>query len=462
MGQGRGHRFLILVVFLVAAMAVAFPLFKTPILGIANNGDFGKVCLQFALSAPQEEEYLYVSRIYRFDESKRWDSGFRSTEALLVRVAQVVDDWLYVAGPDLDIRSMGIVHGVPFLVGLGLLVAFVTRVGGWRAWLLGGAGFFFLADFMYISYWNSFSMDAVALSFGILSAGLTVWILLRPSWMLAILLTISLCALVGSKTQHAVFLLPLAIWILSCGKNWWPRGGKWVRVMAALAVIASGVVSFRATSQGYAALSTYDIVFHRIVPWSANQDAALTELGLDSSYRRYAGTHAFAPGAPTMDLDWVLAFEQKVSSAKVAGYLLRHPVLTFRMLIDGLDAAGLQRAHNIGNFEKQAGFVGESLSSHFSFWNRAKTRIFKNHGLLYLSYFVLLAMALLWLLRNHAAAPAGWLLIVLAALAMGVGCLGDSVEVTRHLLLFDALLDGILWTVLVLATKRSSVARMNQ
>ena len=462
MGQGRGQRFLILAAFLVAAFAVAFPLFKAPILGIANNGDFGKVCLSFALSAPQEEEYLYVSRLYHFDESKRWESGFFSTETLLVHVAQLVDDWLYVSGPDLDIRSMGIVHGVPFLVGLGLLIAFVTRGGGWRAWLLGSAGFFLLADFMYISYWNSFSMDAAALSFGILSAGLAVWILQRPSWTLAILLIIALCGLVASKTQHAVFLLPVAVWILFAGRNWWPYCGKWLRVIAALAVIASGVVSFRATSLGYAGLSSYDVVFYRIVPWSANQDAALAELGLDSSYRRYAGTHAFAAGAPTMDLDWVLAFEKKVSSAKVAGYLLRHPVLSFRMLIDSMDAAGQQRASNIGNFEKQAGFAGGSLSLHFSLWNRAKTRLFEGHGLLYLSYFVLLATALLWLLRNHSAASAGWLLVFLSALAMGVGCLGDSVEVTRHLLLFDALLDGILWSVLVLTINRSPVSSFKQ
>lgn len=446
----KGRRLLILTVFLLAVTAVIFPLFKTPILGIANNGDFGKVCLAFALSAPAEEEYNFVSRIYHFDESKRWDSLSVSTEVLLVRVALVIDDWIYLPGPDLDIRSMGIVHGVPFVAGLGLLIAFVLRQSGWRGWLLAAVGFFLLSDFMYVSYWNSFSTDAAAISFAMLAAGLAVWVRLRPDWLLALLLTAALCAMVAAKVQHAVFLVPLAVWILLTGRNWWPRWGRWFSMVAAAAVVFSGLATWRGTMGGYAGVASYNVAFYRILPWSGDANAALAELGLDSSFKQYSGTHSYSPGAPLMDLDWLLAFEKKVSTRKIAWYLARHPQLAWRMLIDGMNHAGVQRPQNIGNFEKSAGFEPKALSAHFVLWSNLKSFVFAEQGALYFGYSLFLAASLVWLMRGRSMADLGWLLITLAFTAMGVGCLGDILEVTRHLFLFDALLDGMLWAVLVL------------
>ena len=75
-------------VILFAAVAVlCCQLFLPPVVGLANNGDFGKAVGVFGLGAPFEDEYKYADLTYAFDQRCYSRPPFRCSETLLAAAA---------------------------------------------------------------------------------------------------------------------------------------------------------------------------------------------------------------------------------------------------------------------------------------------------------------------------------------------------------------------------------------
>ena len=89
-------------------------------------------------------------------------------------------------------------------------------------------------------------------------------------------------------------------------------------------------------------------------------------------------------------------------------------------------------------------------SHHFTLWSDCKKWLFEERGGRYLLWFFAVGLTLSALLyRRRALLPegipeAGWTLFASAGLALGVGALGDALEVDRHLFLFNWLTDLML------------------
>ena len=68
---------------------LSYQIFLPPVVGSANNADFGKIAGSFGLGAPQEgnniERFAYL--VYVFDPQFHWHPGFRSSESLLLMVS---------------------------------------------------------------------------------------------------------------------------------------------------------------------------------------------------------------------------------------------------------------------------------------------------------------------------------------------------------------------------------------
>ena len=73
----------------LATVVAVLAMFRPPV-GIANNGDFGKIALPFNLYAPVEDELLFAPVKYTIDPARHWENEFVSSETLFVLPALVM------------------------------------------------------------------------------------------------------------------------------------------------------------------------------------------------------------------------------------------------------------------------------------------------------------------------------------------------------------------------------------
>src|SRR6185369_6299378 len=97
-----------------------YELFTPPVVGMANNGDFGKMIARFNLGAPFENEFKYAATKYNCDLKYHYDSGIYSSELIFVYAALGLNHLVARDGL-VDIRAIGAVHSALFLFTLYLL-----------------------------------------------------------------------------------------------------------------------------------------------------------------------------------------------------------------------------------------------------------------------------------------------------------------------------------------------------
>ncbi|MGH9666704.1 MAG: hypothetical protein ACRD9L_19950, partial [Bryobacteraceae bacterium] len=227
-----------------------------PAVGIANNGDFPKMAGPLALGPeeggweahPQYSQFLYCFvRNDRFE----WEHDFRTAEFLsseffLVKLARGLQR-IVQPGPRFDIRWLGAVNGIFFLLAIAVWVYAIPA--RWRFYA-GPFLIFIWTDVAYVQYLNSFYMDTAAMIFLALCIGAALHVLKNPNgiiWPLAMAAAAILFTV--SKSQHAVsgllfvpLLIGFALWSRhSLARAVWP-------VAAVVLVVGSSVVLRRQTT----------------------------------------------------------------------------------------------------------------------------------------------------------------------------------------------------------------------
>src|SRR5207253_6190135 len=110
----------------VAAAIVFYQLMLPPVVGLADNGDFGKIIARFDLYAKVHRTYQFIDTVYEFRPAGHWVSGFYSTETLLILPALALNSLLSKDGT-FDLRLMGSVHGALFLAALWLFAPLLAN-----------------------------------------------------------------------------------------------------------------------------------------------------------------------------------------------------------------------------------------------------------------------------------------------------------------------------------------------
>src|ERR1700689_3923408 len=156
-------------VFLFAAGAILFyQLIIPPVVGLADNGDFGKVIARFNLSAPVHRTYEFVDTVYEFRPDRHWVSDFYSVEIALTYPALWLNS-LLSKDKDFDLRCIGVVHGALFLAAVWLFAPLLGDERRWGGWTMYALVLFIYCDMMYVNGLNSFYMDEPAYLFLLLT-----------------------------------------------------------------------------------------------------------------------------------------------------------------------------------------------------------------------------------------------------------------------------------------------------
>ncbi len=426
------------ITLVIATAILAAVLFVPPVIGLANNGDYGKVSLHYALFSPNEEEFYFAPQTHKFLPEKQWDSGFFTSTHLPVQAALFLHR---LSGQkDFDCRFLATVYSALFLLALGILQPCLTKLSPLRRSLFSAALLLLLCDIVYTALFNTFFMDATALTGFLLAAA--AWLRYERSQKLGWLILFTAAALLAmlSKAQHLLPALPLAALVASK-----PRPA---RLVSALLLLVGFFCGLRQVQEDYAPITIFNVAFYGILPISDNKPQHLAELGFDESYTKWIGTHTYDQGSRVGEADFARELLRRSSQGKIAYFLATHPAITFKILIKRLNEAAFVRPLNFGNYDRSAGRPPLAQSNAMSLASSAKSWLFLGRPFLFLAYaFTLGAIAL----RQ----PASRALAATTLFAFAVGAFGDSLDVTRHLTLFNMLLDLLLLTALHAALQRA-------
>jgi hypothetical protein len=410
-----------------------------PYVGLADNSDFGKVAGRFSLRPPGgifEDHFVYVAGKYVYDPQIYWNSGILSSEVIPAWLA-IDAHWLVGRGSLFDIRYMGVMHamlaglalwlGLPALGRLPQLASVITCA------LLALA----LIDVSWVSYWNSFYMDAATLVFLLLVAGCGVRMIAAPSTPNTSMFGCAVLLLVTSKLQHALPAIVFCAYLAWLGRR---VASAWIFAGAGVAVIA---VLAATNPPVYHVKAIFNLVFYEFAPKAANPQKALAEFGMQPGDMIALGMHAFESKYPANDPGWCAQFEKRARFGPVLLYYVKHPAEVVRhigtVLADNLHEV---RANNLANFRREDGVPPGTLSRRWNWWSAAQEWLYTSWPYAILAIYVS-ALGVAIALRRHIAAPAD---LMLAFIAFGVAeffgtALGDVLDTGRHLRVFQATTD---------------------
>ena len=441
----------------MAAIVVMCQVAVPPTIGLADNGDFPKIAAKFNLrpDVVEEDRYRrYATTRYVYDPNGHWDPGFLTTETALSWLA-IHTGWALSGDGSFDLRLLGLLHAGLFLTAFAMALPLFRNVQKRSRLVIIALAIIIFADTMYVEYFTSFYMDTPSFLFLLLASVFFARARLLPSrpWVSFFLLTCC-CLFVLSKAQHALLAIPLAFFCLLGGGLLWASRRFLSRATAIGALAACSLFAFLHVPPGYASPALYTLIVKGLVPSARNPSAELKELGLDDSFLQYAGKNAYSAGSPFHDPSWTETFPQRTSYLKVAFFYLRHPFRAAQVVGSGLDEATYQRAPHFGNFDKTAGYPPNTRSYRFSLWSDFKTKLFFRHGWAYLIYFLGLVAPFARRFPLY-----GIALATMAFLELAIGALGDNAETTRHLFIFNCLVD--LTAICAVATLLRTVPQLS-
>jgi hypothetical protein len=452
----------ILFVTLAGAILV-FQLFVPPIVGIADNYDYGRILGRFGLMpqvSTREDRYFgWLVRKYDLDPQKVFPYGPSSSQTLLVSLA-IRADRLVTHGSTIDIRAVGAVNAFCYLVCLALIAAAGRRLPAVSYVALLALLVLAGTDVAYVSFFNSFYSEPAALIGLAGSIGFALLAGSRPGIAVPGVLVCSLLSVLA-KPQYALLSLPLAVVIVCCGRQTARR--RWIAasLVGAVVLVGASLIYLSRTPTPLKRAYLYDIVFYEILPRSPAPARDLDELGLDHSLLDYSGTIAYQRNAlrnPQLDRD----FYPRISLRGIARFYSRHPIRLLRLLERSSRSAFRMRPGNLGNFEKSTGVAPGSRSRAFSLWSAAKARLLPG-SLAFLSFFFLANVALAAIVRRAITPPGavialwGALLVVAAEQFLICGAGEGDYELVRHLYLFHAAFDALLIGDVVALTSLAAI-----
>jgi hypothetical protein len=435
-----------LLLLVLCASVCAVQLLLPGYIGIANNGDFGKIDARFSCAPPDDSarNFTYFVADYACGPQYYWKSGVVSSEILLAAVPLLAARGMHAAW--FNIRWLGALHALLFLAAYYAMLLYLRPQRRAVQAILALLALWILGDVAYIAYFNSFYSDTAAI-LGLLlmvALGLRLVSLQPPGRMNFWLFAAAALLFIGSKSQHGLWgFLPAALVLAAA----WPSRPL-RRTGAALCgvLLVAQVWTFAAGPWDYSAQALYNVIFYRIAPHSPDPRATLRTFGLDESYDRFIGTHAFLPGNPTNDPAWLAAFARRTGYGYVLRYYIRHPVRMLAVLASDLrEYAPMIRPWNLGNFRRDAGRAPGAQTTRFASWSTLRSTLFRRWPWHIVIWYTLWFSVAVWLLLRGGARRVTVLLALgVGAMAIGeyfVASLADAVETYRHLLLFHLLTD---------------------
>ena len=439
------------IVPVVFVLFISCQLMASPIVGMADNGDFERIIAQAGLyqlpGLSYDTYFNYINRYFIF--SKPLYSYYISSQTILVKMAMLVNDVIHPSS-NFDITVLGYIYILIFGLGIYSICRAIAKykMASWARFLIMLLMLMMFTDVGYTAYFNSFYGEPTTFVFLFLTLGLLLNVLVdNPKIWLLVIFFVAALLFLSAKIENAplgVVFLAISIRMLFLYKR---RLCKIIALVGAILIIAGSLGIYSATPRAIRQQNLYDSVFYGILMNSPSPETDLSQLGVDPKYSILKGTDAFSSTIDIYGKQFAQDFYSRVGTADVIKFYLLHP----RHLLVELQAVAIAAAKNrpdyIGNYQKSAGLAPVSISNRWSFWGALKKRCLPQSIWFYLVFFCLYILAVVnahlridtkqaQLLAEFCGAIG-----IMAALAFLV-VLGDGeFGLVKHLFLFEVLFD---------------------
>ncbi|MEX0881166.1 MAG: hypothetical protein WD451_15740 [Thermoanaerobaculia bacterium] len=461
----------------VAAALLAAQLLVPPILGLADNGDFGRVMAKVGLGyigTTREDNYVnwaltkfaLVQKARPADPTSVYLTSETPVAALAVLASRVFGD-----GAVFDIRFLGVLHALLLLAALGVLVAACRDLSAPTQWLVAALLVFIFSDVGYAAPLNSLYAQTASFLFFLLTAAAAAAGISRGGLDGAHLFAyFGLAAMfVASKPQEAVHGPLLAAFGLSLALSGARRSRRWLAAALALCLFAFSVWCFRSTPDWLRRVALYNTLFRELLPSSPDPAADLRHLGLDPGLVRHANTSPYPPGSLLYDPERSADLFRKYDYRALLGFYLSHPERLASLVHRGTRSAFHLRPLVLANYAKDSGRPPRTMTTHFDWWSRLRLVLtpVPPFWLALLLGGNLIACALGYRRasrRGRLARQGIAVLVLMAAMEFLVAVLADILgDVARHLYVFHAMCDLLIvgdaaWIAQILRGGRPAAA----
>ncbi|WP_256762241.1 hypothetical protein [Cohnella sp. WQ 127256] len=446
---------------IVASALIIGVIIISPVIGLADSGDFGRVLGVTGLAVldpKQSYDELYFNYAHQhFGYGGYSLGGYISTHVILVAVAGLIGR--VINGEVFDIRVLGVCYSVLFVWAITLLVRNAPEVKRRSntiiiAVILALSLLFVFADIGYLAYFQSFFGEPYALIAMLLMVASAIALATStyPTGKLLALFVIAALAVATSKIQNAPlgFVFAVLAWRMIGLRN----DRKWRRQIGtgvAVLVIGSALMIIVAPDRLKNA-NLYQSIFYGVLKDSPHIAQDMTDLGIPKKYAVLAGTNYFQKDTAIAQRDAVLRQEvlEKLSHKDIAVYYLRHPSRFMQKLDRAAENSMFIRPYYLGNYDQAAGKRSGAISYTYSGWSQWKVKYMPHNSMWYIGWFLAYYAVLgaLWLRTKSRRFRLSLETMAVVALAAIFSCvvplIGDGeADLGKHLFMFNVCFDMI-------------------
>lgn len=468
--QRTADRFSAAVTVLLAVLLIV-QLLVPPIVGLADQGDYGRLWMPFGISSdladPDRRFYRYLIRQWRIDADAAVTSGFVSADMLFVAASIPLNTWFLDAGT-YDLRTLAAVRLVVALLGAFLLLR-VAAVGGRGVQVVVALALLLLfADVGYVAYFNSGYTEPGSMLFGLLTIAFFARLAAGEGHRALNLAAFVACSalVVWSKPQNVLLAIPLALLTLRLSMLDARMGWRVAALAGGIAIVASAI-AYREYPPPlwYKQHIRHIAVFNSLLPASPDPAADLRALGVEPTLATLSGKFPWDEEAKRRAGELQHGFHERVDDGAIARFYLRNPGRILPLLkLSASQALSVQLG--VGHYEFESGRGAFAPANGYSPRSEFVKR-FGPHRFRWVVAFLALAVVAAgfgwWTARTagQRLAAEGVLLLALAAALQyaTVAVLQGPQGVAKGMLFFAFLYDATIVSAIALAVHRWTFAK---
>lgn len=451
----------------VMAIILLYCLVLTPVIGKADNGDFGRMYNSFGLAdmaSSYEEQYdYYFHQTFRFINCGfllPWDSSW--VMGCWLGKIPLVFNFIFnlLFNFDnlnlFDIRFLGILYSLIFLAGVYLILNY-NKLSNLSKCIGGIFIILFFTDGIYISYFNSFFGEGTTICTFFLTIGSFLFLISakEPSKNRFIFFFIASACFLTSKTQQLpllIFMLIIYVALYIFYKN----HRKLISISSIL-VTSLCIITFFSISEYTNKNNIYQSVFNGVLHNSDTPEKDLEFLNINPKFSCNAGS-----GFYTQDLKYeplgnemLEEFYPNISLGKILNFYISHPLRAWENIKDSTNYAYSFYAINEKNFIK-------GIESENKLVNRFRFNLIQNNLELHRNIFIYISFSLIYLIaiaiyffKSSKREVKLLCLLLLFLLASGASqlvlpVLGSGFsDIGKHMFLLNLAYDVLIGTVLI-------------
>jgi len=459
-------------------LIIVYALLVSPIIGCADNGDFGRVMPYGAIGLPDglswdDLYYNYVLKTYAAEPIRNINPkyGMPTSTGAVVFIARIIYEIVHkYNGQPFDIRLMGVVYSAFFFLAVTYFLKLAELLGLRKK---NKAAVFALFVFMfmdtgYVAYFNSLYSEATIFVFALLTLLKFALMYFSPSgigWADIFLFSLMFLMFNASKLQTVFYLPVLPLFFAALyekNKSSFKSKSVLAAVMSLLFILNGAVCVFISmnTLPNARQANIFNSVFVGVLKNEDRPKEILNELGLDEELSVYQDMDYYQAALVT-DV-YSDAFKRdlfdRITMADISAYYLRHPDRLYDKVNEACRISGNNIPDISRNLEKHAGGAPKH-TTFMVFWNTVRQKLLpKNYRAVVLLVMIAAAAAAVNIYKNKSA---GFMALLLAFCVFGiltqlpVKVIGDGLrngESVKHLFLYN-----LSWDILIFSAAAAAV-----